>query len=65
MQKQKFSRESDDVVKCACSNSIAPLVILDEGTVDHSYYIKNVFPVTLKYENEVFDVTTGSFNKIV
>ena len=30
------------------------LVILDERTVDHSCYMKNVLPLTLKYENEVF-----------
>ena len=38
-----------------CSKGIIPLVILDEGTADHSCYIKNVFPVALKYGNEVFD----------
>ena len=30
------------------------LVILDEGTVDHSCYIEKVLPVALKYGNEVF-----------
>ena len=28
--------------------------MLDKGTVDHSCYIKNVLPVTLKYGNDVF-----------
>ena len=31
-----------------------PLVILDEGTVDHTVYIKNVLLVALKYGNETF-----------
>ena len=38
----------------ACSKGIKSLVILDEGTVDHSCYIKNVPPVALKHGNEVF-----------
>ena len=38
-----------------CSNGITPLVILDDGTVDHTVYIKKVLPVALKYENEAFD----------
>ena len=33
------------------------LVILNEGTVDHSCYIKNVLFVALKYRNEVFGDT--------
>ena len=41
------------------------LVILDEATADHSYYIKNVLPSTLKYGNEGFGVTSGSFNRMV
>ena len=35
-------------------DSFTSLVILDKGTVDHSRYIKDVLPVALKYENEVF-----------
>ena len=38
----------------ACSKGITPLVILDEGTVDHTVYIKKVLPVALKYGNETF-----------
>ena len=38
----------------ACSVGITPLVILDEGTVDHTVYIKKVLPVALKYGNETF-----------
>ena len=32
----------------ACSKSITPLVILDDGTVDHDYYIKKVLPRSIK-----------------
>ena len=38
----------------ACSKGITSLVILDDGTVDHDYYIKKVLPVALKYGNKVF-----------
>ena len=38
----------------ACFKGITPLVILDEGTVDHTVYIKKVLPVALKYGNETF-----------
>ena len=31
-----------------------PLMILDEGTVDHTVYIKRVFVVAFKYGNETF-----------
>ena len=48
-------RESDGVVGCPCSSKgLTPLMILDEGTVDHSCYIKNVLSVALKHGNEVF-----------
>ena len=39
----------------ACSKGITPLVIFDEGTLDHHRYIKEVLPVTLEYGNKVFD----------
>ena len=39
----------------ACSNGTTPLVILDEGTVDHKVYIEKVLPIASKYENETFD----------
>ena len=38
----------------ACSKGITPLLILDEGTVDHTVYIEKVLPVALKYGNETF-----------
>ena len=37
-----------------CSEGITPLVILDEGTVDHTIYIEKVLPVALKYGNQIF-----------
>ena len=38
----------------ACSKGVTPLVILDEGTVDHRLYIEKVLPVVLKYGKDVF-----------
>ena len=38
----------------ACSKRITPSVILDDGTVDHDYFIKKVLPVALKYGNKIF-----------
>ena len=38
----------------ACFKDITPLVILDEGTVDHAVYIKKVLPIGLKYGNGTF-----------
>ena len=38
----------------ACSNGVTPLVILDEGTVNHTVYMEKVLPVALKYGNQVF-----------
>ena len=43
--------------------ALTPLLLLDEDTVDHSCYIKNVLAVAFKYENEVL-VTNGSFDKM-
>ena len=36
------------------SKDLTSLLILDEGTVDHSYCIKNLLSVALKYGNEGF-----------
>ena len=38
----------------ACSKGVTPLVIFQDGTVDHARYIKEVLPVALKYGNHVF-----------
>lgn len=37
-----------------CSKGVSPLVIFEEGTVDHDSYIRKVLPVALKYGNQVF-----------
>jgi transposase len=52
-QRRKFPQKVM-VWLVACSKGITPLVILDEGTVDHNCYIKKVLPVALKYGNKVF-----------
>ena len=38
----------------ACSKRLSPLVIFEDGTVDHNRYINEVFPIALKYENSIF-----------
>ena len=38
-----------------CSKGVSPLVIFEQGTVDHDRYIKEVLPVALKYGNHIFD----------
>ena len=38
----------------ACSKGITLLMTLDDGTVDHDYYIKKGLPAALKYGNKVF-----------
>lgn len=37
-----------------CSKGVSPLVIFENGTVDHDRYIKEVLPVALKYGNAMF-----------
>ena len=55
MQKQKFPERKRWCGYVPSLGGLTPMVILDEGTVDHSCYIKNVLPIALKYGNEVFD----------
>ena len=43
-------RQKGMVWLAACS----PLIILDEGKVDHTVYIEKVLPLPLKYGNETF-----------
>ena len=38
----------------ACSKGITPLVIFENGTLDHARYIEEVLPVALKYANKTF-----------
>ena len=52
-QRRKFPQKVMDWLG-ACSKSIMSLGILDEGTVDHTVYIKKVLPVALKNGNETF-----------
>jgi hypothetical protein len=37
-----------------CSKGVSPLVVFEDGTVDHDRYIKEVLSVALKYSNEMF-----------
>ena len=53
-ERRKFSQKVM-VWLGTCSKDVTSLVILDEGTVDHTVYIKKVLPVALKYVNQVFD----------
>ena len=36
-----------------CSRGMSPIVIFDEGTIDHAPYIREVLPVALKYGNDI------------
>ena len=52
-QKRKFPPK---VIVClgVCSKCVSSLVIFESGTLDHNRYIKEVLPVALKYDNDVF-----------
>ena len=52
-QKRKFPQKVM-VWLGACSEGLTPLIILDEGTVDHQRYIDQVLPLALKYGNKTF-----------
>ena len=52
-QKRKFPQKGM-VWLGACCKGLTPLIILDEGTMDHRRYIDEVLPVALKYVNESF-----------
>ena len=39
----------------ACSKGVTPLVIFEEGTLNHARYIEEVLPVALDYGNSVFE----------
>ena len=49
-QKRKFPQK----VMMLCSKGLAPLIILDEATMDHRRDIDEILPVALKYGNEGF-----------
>ncbi|CAF2117487.1 unnamed protein product [Rotaria magnacalcarata] len=52
-QKRKFPQKVM-VWLGVCSKGVTPLVILGEGTVNHTVCIERVLPVALKYGNQVF-----------
>lgn len=49
MQKRKFPQRV-----MVCSKGVSPLVILNNGTVDHERYIREVLPVAVKFGNKCF-----------
>ena len=51
-QKRKFSQKMM-VWFAVCSKRVSPIVIFDEGTIDHARYIREVLPVALKYGNDI------------
>ena len=51
-QKRKFSQKVM-VWFAVCSKGVSPIVIFDEGTIDHARYIREVLPVALKYGNDI------------
>ena len=51
-QKRKFP-EKVMVWLAVCSKGVSPIVIFDEGTIDHARYIREVLPVALKYGNDI------------
>ena len=52
-QIQKFPKKAM-VWLGACSEGVSPLVIFEEGTVDHERYIQEVLLVVLKFGNDMF-----------
>ena len=54
MPRRKFPRKV--VVRLGASpKGITPLLLFEEGTLDHDRYIKKVLPAALKYGNKVSD----------
>ncbi|CAF1683322.1 unnamed protein product [Rotaria magnacalcarata] len=52
-QKRKFPQKVM-VWLAVCSKRVSPLVIFENGTVDHDRYIKEMLPVALKFGNNTF-----------
>jgi transposase len=52
-QKRKFPQKVM-VWLGVCSKGVSPLVIFENGTVDHERYIKEVLPVAFKFGNSMF-----------
>ena len=53
-QQRKFSQRFM-VWLAACSKGVSPRVILDNCTVNHERYIKEMLPVAKDYGNKLFD----------
>ena len=51
-QKQEFSQKVM-VWFAVCSKGVSPIVIFDEGTIDHARDIREVLPMALKYGNDI------------
>ena len=49
---QKFPRKVMPWLRI-CSKGVSPLVIFEEGTVDHERHIQEVLPVALKFGNDM------------
>ncbi|CAF1936013.1 unnamed protein product [Rotaria magnacalcarata] len=52
-QKRKFPQKVM-VWLAVCFKGVSPLVIFEDGTVDHDQYIKEVLPVALKFGHDTF-----------
>ncbi|CAF4380380.1 unnamed protein product [Rotaria magnacalcarata] len=52
-QKRKFPQKVM-VWLAVCSKGVSPVVIFENGTVDHDRYIKEVLPAALKFGNDTF-----------
>ena len=52
-QRRKFPQKAM-VWLDVSSNGVTSLIILDDGTVDHTVYVEKLLPVALKYGNQVF-----------
>src|ERR1700722_3879393 len=52
-KKRKFSQKVM-VWLGVCSKGVSPLVILDQGTLNHTQYIQKILPLALKYSEKVF-----------
>ena len=63
-EKRKFSKKVT-VWLAACSEGVSPIVILEEGTLDHRRYIQEILPVAVKYGNDVFGNHWTHSNKMV
>ena len=53
-QKRKFLQKVM-VWLTVCFKRVSPIIIVDEGPIDHARHIRKVFPVTLRYENDILE----------